>query len=48
VTVGLYTLAAASDVHPVTTVVALGVLILLATIAVALHLPKNNVQPEQD
>ncbi|MFQ5644600.1 MAG: lysophospholipid transporter LplT [Thiogranum sp.] len=45
VTVGMYTLAAANDVHPVTTVVALGVLILLATIAVALHLPKNAEQP---
>ncbi len=45
-TVGLYTLAAASDVHPVTTVVALGILILLATIAVALHLPKGDALPD--
>ncbi|GMQ88188.1 MAG: lysophospholipid transporter LplT [Gammaproteobacteria bacterium] len=47
VTVGLYTLAAASDVHPVTTVVALGILILLATVAVALHLPKGDALPDQ-
>jgi len=46
-TVGLYTLAAASDVSPVTTVVALGVLILLATVAVALHLPKGNPAPDR-
>jgi len=47
VTVGLYTLAAASGVHPVTTVVVLGILILLATVVVALHLPKNNVAPDR-
>ncbi|HHH42874.1 MAG TPA: lysophospholipid transporter LplT [Gammaproteobacteria bacterium] len=44
VTVGLYTLAAAEEVHPVTTVVALGVLILVATVAVALHLPREAPQ----
>ncbi len=44
VTVGLYTLAAAKEVHPVTTVVALGVLILVATVAVALHLPRETPQ----
>jgi LPLT family lysophospholipid transporter-like MFS transporter len=46
-TVGLYTFAAASDVHPVTTVVALGILILLATVAVALHLPKGDAPPDK-
>jgi len=46
-TVGLYTFAAASDVHPVTTVVALGIFILLATVAVALHLPKGDTAADQ-
>ena len=41
-TVGLYTLAAAVGVHPVTTVVALGVLILLATLLVARRLPDDE------
>jgi hypothetical protein len=38
-TVGLYTLATAAGVHPVTAVIALGVAILAATLALSRRLP---------
>jgi LPLT family lysophospholipid transporter-like MFS transporter len=38
-TVGLYTLATAAGVHPVTAVVALGVAILAVTLVLSRHLP---------
>jgi MFS transporter, LPLT family, lysophospholipid transporter len=39
ITVGLYTVAAATGIHPVATIIALGISVLVATLAIARRLP---------
>jgi len=43
VTVGLYTVAAAAGMHPVSTIVFLGVSVLVATLAIARRLPAGSI-----
>jgi LPLT family lysophospholipid transporter-like MFS transporter len=44
-TVGLYTLATTLNVSPVTTIVVLGIIVIIATVIVSWHLPPDPLKP---